>query len=62
MNWKNPDEELPKLAQRVLVETEQGSMLYARRVVRSDNIQQYQWLDDTSCPIHSKVVRWTIPE
>lgn len=59
MEWLNPEDELPKLAERVVVETAEGSTLFAKRVVRPDNIQQFQWIDDHALPIRSPVVRWT---
>lgn len=59
MDWKNPENELPAMAKRVLVETEHGSHLFARRVVHPDNPQQFRWIDDQSLPIRYSVVRWT---
>lgn len=54
----NPDEKLPELAERVMVETEQGSVLFGRRVIRQDNPQLWHWIDDQSLPIRSPVVQW----
>jgi hypothetical protein len=55
MNWNNPDTNLPALAKRVVVETQEGSHLFAKLVKRpGKNV----WIDDQSLPIRSPVVRW----
>lgn len=56
--WNSPVNSLPTLAQRVIVETAAGQMLFARRIVHPDNPQQYRWLDDQSIPLRSPVVMW----
>jgi len=58
MELVNPATALPDLAKRVLVETQEGSILFARRVVSQYNPQQFVWIDDTSTPIRSEVIGW----
>lgn len=49
--------DLPPLAKRVMIETEEGSILFAKRVNRADG-QGVHWIDDQSCPVRSPVVAW----
>ena len=50
-----PDGELPEMAVRVLVETDEGSILFGRRVMHGEG---WRWIDDQSCPIRG-VKCWT---
>ena len=45
MHWNSPDNTLPAMATRVLVETEEGSILFGRRV-NSSNPAGWHWIDD----------------
>ncbi len=55
--WNSP-ETPPPMAHRVMVETAEGSHLFARRVISRDNPQQAVWIDDQTLPIRSPVVGW----
>lgn len=59
MDWKNATTEPPPLATRVLVETEHGSHLFAKRVRNSRVPGEYWYIDDQSLPIKYAVIRWT---
>lgn len=59
MNWNDPAKVLPALAQRVLVETKEGSHLFAKRVY-DITTGGTRWIDDQSCPILSPVERWAM--
>lgn len=61
MNFTNPDVELPPLAKRVLVETAEGSLLFAKRVNRQVTPlapATVHWIDDQSLPIRSPIIGW----
>ena len=48
------------MAERVMVETQEGSLLFAKRV--NDPVNGgTRWIDDQSCPIRSPVTKWTKP-
>lgn len=50
---------VPPMAERVLVETEEGSMLFGRRVIDQASPQQgVHWIDDQSKPIRSPIKAW----
>lgn len=47
----------PNLADRVMVETAEGSVLFAKRV--NDPVNGgTRYIDDQSCPVRSPVVKW----
>jgi hypothetical protein len=54
--WQDPEATVPVLAKRVMVETEEGSLLFAKRV--NNPLGGTRWIDDQSIPIKSAVVRW----
>jgi hypothetical protein len=55
MDWNEGEPE--ELALRVLVETAEGSLLFARRV--NDPVNGgTRYIDDQSLPIRSPVIRW----
>lgn len=59
MEFKDPALMLPGMAERVIVKTEEGSQLFAKRVRdqwRGGNA--WWWIDDQSKPIKAKVVGW----
>lgn len=53
----NPEAILPNMAERVIVETAEGSLLFARRVFK-DGGENWHWIDDQSCVIWSPVLYW----
>lgn len=57
MNWTLTEEQEPAMAKRVVVETQEGSMLFAKRVNRAGGGTHY--IDDQTLPIRSPVVRWS---
>lgn len=58
-NEISSDTPLPDLAVRVLVETEQGSLLFGKRVHAPTPTGGWRWIDDQSCPIQG-VLRWKL--
>lgn len=60
MDWKTVAESgLPQEGERVMVETEEGSQLYAVRYDDKFNPGDSLWWDDAKCIIRSPVVKWT---
>lgn len=59
MDWNYPlQDQHPDLAKRVLVETQEGSLLFAKRVNDPTSKGNTRYIDDQSLPIRSPVVRW----
>ena len=58
MQWNYVDVDgEPTLAKRVLVETAEGSLLFAKRVNRP-NGSGHHYIDDQSLPIRSPIIKW----
>lgn len=58
MEMKLVTEEQPPMAKRVMVETAEGSVLFAKRVNDPTVSGGTRYIDDQSCPVRSPVVKW----